>query len=165
MNIDTGKIRRLRDALVKGGRLVAVQGDAARPQDDRHLAAMQRVAPLAEVMYLMMAVDGEIGEDERAAIQGALELLTDGMVSNEHLDQMLADFAALASQEGAEARLQAIGNTICRDRLDRETAFSLAAAVAMADGRVAEEESLLVASIAEWFGISSRRCNELLSAA
>ena len=163
MNIDTGKIRRLRDALVKGGRLAAAQDEVSGRIDDRHLAAVQRVSPMVEVMYLMMAIDGDVGEEERASIQGALKLLTDGMVSNEHLDGMLADFDALARQEGVEARLQAIGNRICRDRLDRETAFSLAAAVAMADGQVAEEESLLVTSIAEWFGISSRRCDELLS--
>ena len=82
MNIDTGKIRRLRDALVKGGRLAAAQGEVSGGSDDRHLAAVQRVSPMVEVMYLMMAIDGDVGEDERASIQGALKLLTDGMVSN-----------------------------------------------------------------------------------
>ena len=163
MDIDTGKIRRLRDALVEGGRLAATQVEVSGHNHDRHLAAVQRVSPMVEVMYLMMAIDADVGEDEHASIQGALKLLTDGMVSNAHLDGMLVDFETLARQEGVEARLQAIGNKICRDRLDRETAFSLAAAVAMADGKVAEEESLLVTSIAECFGISSRRCDELLS--
>jgi tellurite resistance protein len=58
--------------------------------------------------------------------------------------------------------LQAIGNHICADRSDRETGFTLAAAVALADDKVVAEESSLLASIAEWFGLSSRRSREIL---
>ncbi|MEP1472481.1 MAG: tellurite resistance TerB family protein [Halieaceae bacterium] len=164
MNIDTSKIRRLRDALVKGGRLAEDMGDSGLRQDERHLAAVQRVSPMIEVMYLMMSIDGSLGDEERVAIHGAIKLLTDSGIAKSELDEMLKEFGALAQQEGVEARLQAIGHRISRDQLDRETAFSLAAAVAMADDEVAEEESLLVKSVAEWFGISSQRCDELLRA-
>jgi uncharacterized tellurite resistance protein B-like protein len=164
MDIDTGKIRRLRDALVKGGRLADDLGDSGVRQDERHRAAVQRVSPMIEVMYLMMAIDGTVGSEERMAIHGAIKLLTDSGVANSELNEMLNEFGALAQQEGVEARLQAIGHRISRDKLDRETAFSLAAAVAMADDQVAEEETLLVRSVADWFGISSQRCDELLRA-
>ena len=162
MNIDTGKIRRLRDALVKGGRLAADLGEGGVRQDELHRAAVLRVSPMIEVMYLMMSIDGTVGDEERVAIHGAIKLLTDSAIANSELDKMLAEFALLARQEGVEARLQAIGHRISLDKLDRETAFSLAAAVAMADDEVAQEETLLVTSVAEWFGISSQRCDELL---
>ena len=161
MDIDTGTIRRLRDALIKGGRLSESVASTS-VTDARHQAAVERVSPLVEVMYLMMVIDGDIGDDERTAIQGAIKMLTDGMIAGSELDQLLAGFSGLVEQQGVEGRLQAIGNRICRDRLDRETAFTLAAAVAVADGKVVEEETLLVNSIAEWFGISSQRCKEIL---
>ena len=68
----------------------------------------------------------------------------------------------LVGEQGVGARLQAVGGRICADRTDRETAFTLAAAVALADNRLLDEESLLVGSIAEWYGISDRRCAQIL---
>ncbi|MEP1593858.1 MAG: hypothetical protein ABJK20_04770, partial [Halieaceae bacterium] len=89
MNIDTSKIRRLRDALVKGGRLAEDMGDSGLRQDERHLAAVQRVSPMIEVMYLMMSIDGSLGDEERVAIHGAIKLLTDSGIAKSELDEML----------------------------------------------------------------------------
>ncbi len=163
MNIDTATIRRLRDALVASGSFDTAS-EASPASDARQQAALERVAPFVEVMCLMMTIDGDIGGDERAAIIGASKMLTSGMVADDDLEKLLDRFADPLESHKVEARLQTIGNAICRDRLDRETAFTLAAAIAVADGRVAEEESLLVDSIAEWFGLSNRRCEEILSA-
>jgi uncharacterized tellurite resistance protein B-like protein len=163
VNIDTGKIRRLRDALVEGGRLAPatyLQGD--RPADRGRLAALDRVAPFVETMYLMMMVDGAGDQPEQEAIRGAMRVLTHGLVDDEGLEELTRHCERQVREQGIEARLQAIGSRICADRLDRETAFSLAAAMALADNRVVTEESLLVASIAEWFGVSGKRCRELL---
>jgi uncharacterized tellurite resistance protein B-like protein len=163
VNIDTGKIRRLRDALVEGGRLeptVDLQGD--RPADRGRLAALDRVAPFVETMYLMMMVDGEGDKPEQEAIRGAMRVLTHGLLDDEVLEELTRRCEQQVRDQGIEARLQAIGSRICADRLDRETAFSLAAAMALADNKVVTEESLLVASIAEWFGVSGKRCRELL---
>ena len=163
MDIDTGRIRRLRDALIEGGRVGAVvdqQGD--RPASRGTRASLERVAPFVETMYLMMMADDEGGALERDAIRGAMRVLTHGLLQDSELEELTQRFEALLQEQGVEARLQAIGSRICADRVDRETAFSLAAAMALADNKVVTEESLLVASIAEWFGVSGKRCRELL---
>jgi uncharacterized tellurite resistance protein B-like protein len=163
VNIDTGRIRRLRDALVESGRLQApvdLQGD--RPATRGRLAALDRVAPFVETMHLMMMVDGKGDKAEQEAIRGAMRVLTHGLLDDAELGELTQHIEQQVRDQGIEARLQAIGSRLCADRLDRETAFSLAAAMALADGRVVTEESLLVASIAEWFGVSGKRCREIL---
>lgn len=164
MDIDTATVRRLRDALlVCGQQEGSVRADGgARPRDRGRQAALERVAPFVETMYLMMMVDGEADGQERIALRGALLALTDGLLESEVLDELLQRCCLAVAEQGVEARLQAIGSRICANRQDRELAFTLAAAVALADGAVADEESLLVRSIGEWFGVSTRRCHEIL---
>lgn len=160
MDIDTQTIRRLRDALIAGGRVGTVQceGDPAPGRE----ASLTRVAPFVETMYLMMVIDEEHAETENAVIRGAMHTLTHGLLDDAALSAMLAGFAEQRASQGVEARLQAIGNRICADRIDRETGFTLAAAVALADAWVAPEELSLLESIGEWFGLSSRRRREIL---
>ena len=163
LDIDTQTIRRLRDALVAGGRVSeSADGTATKNIDARSQASINRVSPFAETMYLMMMADGDASESERDAIRGALQVLTHGLLDRSVLDDILKRCEVEAREQGVEARLQAIGARLCGDRLDRETAFTLAAAVAMADDQVVEQESLLVESIAEWYGISARRCTDIL---
>lgn len=161
INLDTQTIRRLRDALVENGRIDDNDhsgGDiAARSQ-----ASLARVAPFVETMYLMMMVDGEAADAERDALRGAVNMLTHGLLQAGDLDDVLQRCEEEARKQGVEHRLQTIGARLCADRLDRETAFSLAAAVALADNQVVEAESLLVESIAEWYGVSSKRCAAIL---
>lgn len=165
MNIDTTIIRRLRDALIAKGQvdqLPAAQSTGAERVGGTVQASVNRVAPFVETMYLMMIVDGERDRVEQDVIRGALGVLTHGVLREAELEQILHSCEARAAEQGVEARLQAVGSRICADRMDRETAFSLAAAVALADGRLAREESGLVDSIAAWYGISSRRCAQIL---
>jgi uncharacterized tellurite resistance protein B-like protein len=165
MNIDTVTIRRLRDALLASGREKDPgHVETGFPQDDagRKQAALLRVAPFVETMYLMMAADEELCEAEEQAVRGALKVLTHGMLDDASLELLLADCEAMVQEQGVQARLQAVGARVCADRTDRETAFSLAAAIAMADNKLVNAESLLVDSIAEWYGISGRRCAEIL---
>ena len=163
MNIDTARIRRLRDALLQGGRLERVTDPTAdRPASRGAVASLERVAPFVETMYLMMMIDGEGEKPELDAMRGAMRLLTHGLLDDTGLEQLTRRFEEQVSAQGVEARLQAIGSRICADRLDRETAFSLAAAMALADDRVVKEESSLIASIGEWFGVSDKRRRALL---
>jgi len=161
MNIDTQTIRRLRDALVANGRLTAANSDTVEIESQSQ-ASLQRVAPFAETMYLMMMVDGKAATEEREAIRGALQMLTHGLLNSNSLDDILRRCETVVQEFGVERRLQAIGAQLSADRLDRETAFTLAAVVAMADKQVLESESLLVQSIAEWYGVSSSRCRVIL---
>jgi len=159
VDIRTDTIYRLRDALIDQGRSPKAPTDT--PTSHRQ-AAMERFAPFAETMYLMMIIDGDRDESELAAISGALHILSDGRLDDVALEELLALCATRADEYGIEGRLQFVGAGLAMDPLDRETAFSLAAAVAIADEILEEGESNLMDSIAEWYGISSRRRREIL---
>jgi tellurite resistance protein len=163
LQIDTETIRRLRDALIAGGRLDEPNEiPASDTSRGRRKASVGRVAPFVETMYLMMIADGHSLESEREAILGALSMLTHGFLDQSDLAGILSDSEAEAQRQGVEARLQAIGAQISASRQDREIAFTLAAAVAIADDEIAGQEHSLIESIAEWYGLSTRRCNEIL---
>jgi tellurite resistance protein len=156
VNIDTRTIRRLRDALLDSGRLSASGGTGASE------AAKNRVAPFVETMFLVMVADGHDDDDEVAVLRGAMRTLAGDSLTDADFDLLLRHCRMQVEAQGVEARLQAIGQRISGDRIERETGFSLAAAVALADDRVAAEESSLLAAIAEWYGLSARRSQEIL---
>ncbi|MBV1906417.1 MAG: hypothetical protein KUG75_10095 [Pseudomonadales bacterium] len=162
LDIDTQTIRRLRDALIEGGRLQQSPGVGEQHVSERLQASIDRVSPFAETMCLTMLADGSSMESEREAIIGALLLLTDGILEAGILDSMLAGYEISAAEQGVEFRLQTIGAKLCANRQDREIAFTLAAAVAVADNHVAEQELSLIESIAEWYGVSLKRCRNIL---
>lgn len=166
MDIDTSTIRRLRDALVEGGVLqTSNAGGLQRPASNRSRAAWQRVSPFIETMYLVMLADGHVDASERLAITSAARLLTGDALAESDIGELLDGCESIVREHGVEQRLQAIGARLSADRLDRETAFTLAAAVALADGAVHAAELDLVDSVAEWFGISSKRARELMGSA
>ena len=161
MEIDTEAIRRLRDGLLlsESPRAEARKGD----DTERELAMLTRIKPFAETMYLVMMADGQSDSGERKAVIGALQLLTDGHVSTPELEKLLDLFDRDASEQGAEARLMKLGAVLGGDREGRETAFALAAAVALADSRVDVGENRVMGWAQEYFGISARRSDEILS--
>jgi uncharacterized tellurite resistance protein B-like protein len=113
-------------------------------------------------MYLTMMADGEAADTEKEAIRGALQVLTQGFLDESMLVKIMQRCEAAAQEQGVELRLQSLGAQLCADQQDRETAFTLAAAVAVADNQLVEEESSLVGLIAEWYGVSDKRCGEIL---
>lgn len=158
--IDTDVIRRLRDALLAEGLSDAAQ--AADAIASRRDAALARVAPFAETMYLVMIADGHSTDEELTSVRGAIRILTQGLLNDADLEALLQRCDAAVSERGAAHLLQVLGGRLCANRSDRETAFTLAAAVAMADDDIAAEESEMIDNVAEWFGVSSRRAGELL---
>lgn len=161
MEIDTGAIRRLRDGLLRSAASPEETGDGDGSQQAE--ATLARIEPFAETMYLVMMADGKSDPGERRAVKGALELLTDGHLPLPELEALLDRFARDASEQGAEARLMQIGAILGGDREGRETAFALAAAVALADSRVQIDENRVMAWVQEYFGISSKRSAEILA--
>ena len=84
------------------------------------------------------------------------------LVKPDQFDRMLGMFEERLSAQGREERLCQIGAQLSADPADAEMAFSLAAAVAVADDRVDVEEGNLVGELAEFFGISPKRATALL---
>lgn len=161
-DLDTDKIQRLRTALLDRG---SANQDSSQASESQQQASLERVAPFAETMFLMMMADGEAEAPELLAIKGALRVLTDGFIDDESLDSMIHNFQNNLSETQPIQRLQMLGSQLSADRQDRETAFALAAAVAAADNDIECEELQLIDQIAEWYGISQKRSEAILSGA
>jgi tellurite resistance protein len=169
MKIQTTTIVRLRDALLQSGRRPSVVMSSAYETLTRagllspeETAALTRVDPLAETMFLMMSVDGQISEVERDAVRGAVRGLTDNLLRSGTINVMLENYQKRLEAEGRDERLREIADEIADEPSEAEGAFALAAAIALADDVVADEENAFINQLAEWFGISEARSSEIL---
>jgi tellurite resistance protein len=169
MKLQTATIERLRDALLQSGRRPSIVLSSAyetltragllSPEEG---AALSRVDPLAEVMFLMMTVDGKLADAERDALRGAVRGLTDGLLRSGTINVMLENYARRLAEQGRDARLQEIAEALAQAPAEAETAFALSAAMALADEEIADEENAFINQLAEWFGIDAERATELL---
>jgi len=139
------------DVLAKAGML---------PPEEQ--AAVRSIDPVVEMMFLMMAADGDIGEQEYTVIRGAVRELTENYVRTTTLNVMLDGYKELLEKEGQKARVEEIANRLGDDVAGCESAFVLAAAVAFADEVIEDQENELLSTFAEAVGLSEERANELL---
>lgn len=170
MKLKTATIERLRDALLQSGRRPSVVLSSAYETLTREgllspeeANALNRVDPLAEAMFLMMSVDGELAESERDAVRGAIRGLTDNLLRSGTINVMLEKYAERLREQGRDARLQEIAGEISEERSEAEGAFALSAAIALADDQVSEEENDFINQLADWFGIAPERASEILN--
>jgi len=169
MKLDITAIRKLRDTLLAGGRrptlvLSTAYETLARagvlgPEEG---AALQRIDPIAEALFLAVSADGRIADAERDAFRGAVRALTDDVVRSGTGTVMLEAYGKRLSAEGRPARLAAVADALAEHPDEAEATFALAAAVATADDQFAAEESSLVAELGERLGISPARRAEIL---
>lgn len=169
MKLQTVTIERLRDALLQSGRrpsavLSSAYETLARAGllSPEEAAALNRVDPLAETMFLMMSADGSVAEQERDAVRGAIRGLTDNLLRSGTINVMLESYATRLAEQGRDARLQEIASEVAEEPSEAEGAFALSAAIALADDEVTEEENAFINQLAEWFGISPDRATEIL---
>ena len=169
MRIHTSTITRLRDALLQSGRRPSIVMSPAYETLARsgllspeETAAVERIDPLAETMYLMMTADGHIAEVEKDALRGAIRGLADNLIRTGTINVMLETFAQKLGEHGREARLQEIAEALSDNPHEAEAAFSLAAAIALADDSVHESENEFINQLADWFGISTKRAEQIL---
>lgn len=169
MKLQTKTIERLRDALLQSGRRPSVLASSAYETLTREgllsaeeVAALNRVDALAETMFLMMAADGKLTGDEYDAVRGGIRGLTDNVLRSGTIKVMLENYQRRLESEGREQRLHQIAETIAEEPAEAEGAFALAAAVALADDDVADEENSFINQLADWFGIEPERSREIL---
>ncbi|NUP09219.1 MAG: hypothetical protein HOW73_24475 [Polyangiaceae bacterium] len=124
--------------------------------------AKRRFEALFEAMFLMIAADGDVADEEREVLRGAVRGLTDNAVRSAHIDKLFDQCKARAG-EGTQARLKTIAPILQEDPALVEAAFSLAAAVAFADSDIKDEENELINEMAEALGIEGDRAEELLN--
>ena len=159
MDIDTAAIRRLRDALL--GKSTAGTSNTGAPSATGD-AVLRRVEPFAETMFIVMVADDHAATSEKQALGAAVGILTDGLVGPDGVRELIDRFRDNLTTFGAESRLARIGASFGADRDDREIAFTLAAAMALADDEVAISENRTLAWVREYFGISDQRALALI---
>jgi tellurite resistance protein len=169
VKLKTRTIERLRDALLESGRRPSVVVSSAYETLTREgllspeeIAALNRVDPLAETMFLMMAADGKLTDAERDAVRGGIRGLTDDVLRTGTINVMLDNYQRRLESEGRDERLRQIAETIAEEPSEAESAFALAAAIALADDDVAEEENSFINQLASWFSIAPDRAGILL---
>jgi tellurite resistance protein len=169
MKLESATLLRLRDVLLQSGRrpssvLCSAYETLARSGllSAEESAAVSRVEPLAEVMYLMMAADGHVAPQEQDAIRGALRGLSGDVLRTGIINVMLEQFEHRLNAEGRDARLADLAGLLAEHSEDAEAGFVLAAAVALADGEVDEAENALINQLCHWFHIDPTRAEHLL---
>ncbi len=166
--LDTEATRRLRDRLL-GPVLEApltppAPGSGAEPNPDQQ-AALERIGPIAEVLFLVMEADDDRPRAECESVRRAIGVLTDDLLPAPIVDALLGRLEVALSRDGRDGRLEALATRFALDRSDAEVAFRLAAAIALADGEVAPEETAVVDAMRRYFGISAERAAALLAGA
>jgi uncharacterized tellurite resistance protein B-like protein len=162
MDIDTKTIRRLRDNIIDSKDLSADRlGRRTTPA--MKTSILSRLRPFAETMYLVMVADGRTDSAELDALIAALQILSGGQVEEVELNDLVEQFSQATNYDHVESRIAYLGALLSSDRDDRETAFTLAAVIALADDSVALAENSVLEMVSEYFGISNNRAGELLN--
>lgn len=169
INIQPKTIERLRDTLRDSGQREAEVVSPAFETLARagllsasEKAAVQRIEPLAEVMYLTMAADGIVLEIERDVMRGAIIGLSNREINAGTVTVLLENFAKTLAHSTHEERLKTVCEKLKTDAASAEGAFVLAAAVAFADDAIVEEEQEFINHLASLLGISEKRAQQLL---
>ncbi|MEI7892908.1 MAG: TerB family tellurite resistance protein [Myxococcales bacterium] len=165
--LSNSTLTRLRDKLRASGQrpsLFLTDPTAISPEATELLATTAEYGPLSEAMYLMMSADGHVTHDERQVLRGALRNLSDGSVRSVTIEALLDAAARNVASHGREKRLLDVSQQLAEDPNRAEVAFVLAAAMALADNVVADEENDLLNRFAELLGIDEVKANALLDA-
>ena len=157
-------LERLRDQLrARGQRPSIVAPDPSMTPDAMELMnIVAEYGPLCEAMYLMISADGHVSNEERDVLRGALRNLSDDQIRSAHMESMLDQAGKAVAESGRDKRLAEVAASIKEDPARAEVAFVLAAAIAFADGAIADEENETMNTLAEMLGIDEKRANELL---
>jgi tellurite resistance protein len=165
--LSNSAIARLRDRLRERGAPPSRGfpfASSMLPEELERAASIAEYGPLCEAMYLMMSADRDITVAEREVLRGALRGLSDGSVRSGHIDAMLEQAGKDVATEGRVRRLEVVCAALREDASRAEVAFVLAAAIAFADGAVADEENEVLNDLAERLGIDEAKATSLLDA-
>lgn len=163
--LSNSTLSRLRDQLrARGQRVSVALPPGASPDLIETMSMTAEYGALAEAMFLMMSADGQVTQDEREVLRGALRNLSNDALRSALIDTLLDDAAKRIADQGREARFAEVTEELGSDRDRAEVAFVLSAAIAFADSTIADEENEAISSFAEALGIDEARANALLDA-
>lgn len=115
-------------------------------------AVLNRVAPIAEALFLVMAADGFCTFEERIALRGALRTITDDELSKPAIAALIERFDESLEHDGLTARVSRVAAELAGDRADSQAMLELAAALIGSDGEVTEDERRVLEQLAEETG-------------
>lgn len=165
MRLDSATLARMRDELRSRGARVSLPPPSGAPASQASvdvLAIMERVAPICEVLYLLMVADCDSDARELEVLRGTVRALTDGVLKTTVIEGMIARFEAALDAYGKESRLAQVTAQLSADRQDAEAAFVLASVMAIADESPNERERAVLEELREQLGISSARARSLV---
>jgi tellurite resistance protein len=162
--LSNSTLARLRDQLQARGQrpsLIAPEPNMS-PEAVELMGIVAEYGPLCEAMYLMMSADGQVSNDEREVLKGALRNLSGDTIRTAHMESMLDQAGKSVAEHGRDERMSEVIASLHEDRPRAEVAFVLAAAIAFADNAIADQENETLNQLAEGLGIDEARANELL---
>lgn len=137
----------------------ALQTVSETPADDG--AASRRFLSLLEIGYLVSSADG-LADEEREGLARLLEQLTESAVDRATLELHFKDLDEAATQMGRRERLGAAAALLDDD--DRDGALTFAAAIAMSDGWLGDDELKVLIELGSHLSLSADRVRELVDA-
>jgi len=166
--LSNSTLQKLRDQLKKRGQRPSVvipePEEGGPPSQDvaEAMLALSEYGPLCEAMYLMMSADGNVTDDERQVLRGALRNLSDDQLRSAQIEALLTTAAKNVEEHGRDERMKEVILSLHEDKARAEVAFVLAAAIAFADNAIADQENETLNSFAEGLGIDEATANQLL---
>lgn len=125
------------------------QGVCATPE---MAAILDRVAPIAEALFLAMSADGVCTVEEKTALLGALRTITDDELSEPAVNALIERLDTSLAAEGLSERVSHVASQLAGDPADSKVTIELAAALMVSDGVVTDDERLLLEQLAEETG-------------
>lgn len=137
----------------------ALQTISDTPEDDG--AAARKFQALLEIGYLVASADG-LADTERDGLARLLEQLTDSVIDHAALELHFKDLDEAVNALGRRERLGRAAADLADD--DRDGALTFAAAIAMSDGWLDEDEVKVLIELGGHLGIDADRVRELVEA-
>jgi len=166
MRLDSATLLELRDQLRQRGERLSLPSEpprkAGEPLSADASAVVQRVAPMCEVLYLLLLADEQRDVREDEVLRGAVRALTEGMLRTADIDGMLARFDAGLAHQSREHRLELVTAQLSSDRSDAEATLTLAAVMVIADETPDRREQAMLEDLRQLLGIPTPRAKLLL---
>jgi tellurite resistance protein len=161
--LSNSTLQRLRDQLRERGAQPSMAfAQGVSPEAVEGLAIVAEYGALTEAMYLMMSADGQVSNDEREVLRGALRALSGETIRTAHIESLLDTASKKVAEHGRDARMAEVIKQLKDDPARAEVAFVLASAIAFADNAIADQENDTLNALAEGLGIDDSRASELL---
>ncbi len=157
------RLEALRDDLQRRGDRPSLNWPSADLNLVEALEVVTEYGRLAEAMYLMMAADHRVLNVERMVLRGALDVLSKGRVRTAHMEAMLEAASKRVAEFGEERCLEDCIQALKADPIRAQIVAVLAAAVAVADNVISEEERVLYERLVAGLGLTDTQADELLT--